>query len=193
MFFFKKNTDSYLKIFKTPIPSFYSIYGWKRSYWVSQLFLTIRGISRILCQLSIYLVLGIWALSKWLQGDCHSNWTPGAFLAIKGNIWPFWLNESQFKICSSMEHRKENAVCQTSSQIKSITEIFSRNKSSQNIETIILYLAAHIVITAHFEEIFADILLYVGNMFIQTDTLICCYDIHLFSKKVHNTKRAKNG
>ena len=65
-----------------------------------------------------------------------------------------------------MEHRKQNAACQTSSQIKSITQIFSRNKSSQNIDTIILYLVAHIVITAHFEESFADVLLYVGNILI---------------------------
>ena len=48
-------------------------------------------------------------------------------------------------------------------------------------EIIILYLVASII-TANFKEIFADILLYMDNMFVQTDMFICCYNIHLFSK-----------
>ena len=81
-------------------------YGWKRSHWMTQLFLAIRGKSRIACQLSASIVLGICAGFKWFQGECHSNWVPGAFVATKGNIWLFWFNESQFKIYSSMEQRK---------------------------------------------------------------------------------------
>ena len=74
---------------------------------MTHLFLAIRRKSRILCQLSVYLVLAIWAGFKCFQGECHSNWIPGAFLANEGNIWYFWFNESQFKIYSSMKQRKK--------------------------------------------------------------------------------------
>ena len=47
---------------------------------------------------------------------------------------------------------------------------------------IILYLVACSIITANFKDIFADIWLYMKNMFIQTDMFISCYGIPLFSK-----------
>ena len=105
-FFFKQKHWFMTKNFQMTY-SLILFYGWKRSLWMTKLLLAIRGKSRTLCQLSVYLLLGIQAGFKWFQGVRHSNWVPGAFLATEGNIWLFWFNENQFKIYSSVEQRKK--------------------------------------------------------------------------------------
>ena len=108
------------------------------------------------------------------------------------------LNEIQLKTYSSVENRK--TVTKKMQLVKILlrqSQISKKKKKKKTISkykkcTLVLYLVAHTennLIPAHYEEIIKyfivinDFIVSIGNVFIQTDLQMYCYDMLIFKNK----------